>query len=329
MTIVHIQGMQGLGDNLHQRAIMRQLIDAGLSVVWLETPWPCIYEDMPALKLAPIRTTLRTQSKNMAREAARYSAPSVPSGARRLAIHYSIDAVRQYGSILGAMLGSCGCDPGCADFRFVQIPQGWLASARRYVSTDRPILIYRPLVMRTEWEGCAIRNPDHGAYAALLDAVRQHFYVVSIADLVPGVEWITGRPIAADLELHAGELDFQTMAGLFAIAAMVYCSPGFATVLAQAVGTPLVAVFGARESSPTISLGARLAPTLGIDPVKPCLCFRSDYVCSGACDKTIDLPAARRRLEDFTNAALARDRHQSCGHRLEGSARKVHESWGA
>ncbi len=98
-------------------------------------------------------------------------------------------------------------------------------------------MVYRPLVERTEWNGCAARNPDHSAYAALFASIRDQFHVVSIADLVPNVEWISGARVEADQKFHAGELEFEALAGLFSIASLVFCSPGFAVILAQTVGT--------------------------------------------------------------------------------------------
>src|SRR3546814_11400043 len=44
MKSIYVQGMHGLGDNLHQRAILRHLMQS--HEVWLETPWPCIYHDL-------------------------------------------------------------------------------------------------------------------------------------------------------------------------------------------------------------------------------------------------------------------------------------------
>ena len=68
-----IEGMLGLGDNIYQRAFVKQL-PAG---TYIRTAWPELYEDLPVL---PVRsfTTLRTQRKNeyrtqAASPAARYA----------------------------------------------------------------------------------------------------------------------------------------------------------------------------------------------------------------------------------------------------------------
>lgn len=306
-----IEGMHGLGDNVHQRAILRQLIEPGRDI-WLTTPWPCVYHDMPDLKLVrPRYEGLRTQFKNMEREAARYTREPPAPHAFPMRIWYDKAGIDAVGSILGAMLLRASCDPTIGDFRYRDVPQAWIDEARRFVKTDKPILVYRPLVVRDEWPGCAIRNPDFHAYAYLFELIRRRFYVVSIADLVPNKEWTVGREVDVDLKLHRGELHFPALVGLFAMASMVYTSPGFATVLAQAVSTPLVTVFGGRESGQTISLGARYSPTLAIDPIKPCMCMSTEHGCSE--NKAIDLVVARRKIIGFTDASLA-DHRDRTGH---------------
>lgn len=262
--------------------------------VWLETPWPSVYHDMTGLHLVKPVTRLRTQAKNVRRESDRYeTAPRIMH--RRMRVWYRPEAVRAHSSVLAAMSASCGVPVG--DFR-LPIPPEWAQRADALIhswGTDKPIMICRPLVERTEWGGCPARNPDHDAYKALFDEVRDRFFVVSIADLEPGKEWMVGRPVDADVEYHRGELEFEVLAALFARAALVYCSPGFAVILAQATETPVVCVFGGYENSSSFSAGARFAPYLGIDPIKPCNCFSHKH----DCDKRIDLPSARARITQF------------------------------
>jgi ADP-heptose:LPS heptosyltransferase len=96
--------------------------------------------------------------------------------------------------------------------------------------------------------------------------------------------------------LHGGELDFETLAGLFSEAALVFANPGFSPVLAQAVGAPCIIVYGGNESFRTTnSVGAHLAPTLAIEPIKPCECHSRTH----DCDKRIDVEAAKVRVREF------------------------------
>lgn len=287
--MLYIAGMHGLGDNLHQRGVLRQLPGD----IWLETSWPAVYHDMPRVHCIAKGTSLRTQLKNAARQADRFE--QAPKTDARMRIWYTPHHVRSCGSVLAAMCSGAGVDHDAADFR-LPVPQGWVDQARELVgSPDKPILVYRPLVERTEWGGCAARNPDSGAYLALFEGIRDRFHVVSVADLVPGVEWMVSEPIEADAEFHAGELHFEALAGLFSIASLVWASPGFAVPLAQAVGAPVVCIFGGYESSRSFSSGARYSRYLGIDPIRPCECFQHRH----ACRKEIDVQAAHRRIEDF------------------------------
>lgn len=293
-TPLLVKGMHGMGDNLHQRAVIRELVHE--HDVWLETPWPCFYQDLNIHLLRP-DTRLRTQAKNAAREAGRFDSEAAPAHAQVLRVSYPPERVRRCGSVLAAMAEQCGVPVG--DFR-LPVPNDWLARADALIAswhTDKPILVYRPLVERTEWSGCTARNPDRNAYKAILDAIRDHFFVVSVADLQKNVEWMTSHPIDADIEYHAGELDVEILSGLFRRAALIYTAPGFAVVLAQAIGTAVVAVFGGYEDSSSFSSGARFAPYLGIDPIHPVRDFRhNDRV-----EKTIDVAAAIDRIQGFVN----------------------------
>jgi hypothetical protein len=59
---IKLASMHGMGDNLHQRAIVRRLMEQ--DVVYLDTPWPSVYHDLvgPRLHLVrPAATTLRTR----------------------------------------------------------------------------------------------------------------------------------------------------------------------------------------------------------------------------------------------------------------------------
>lgn len=290
-----IAGMHGLGDNLHQRAVVRQL--ARRRDVWLETPWPCVYHDMPEVRLVGRGSKLRTQARNAAREAARYTVEPVPADAEYMVMSYAPADVRRLGSVLAAMCQTCGVDFAAADFR-MDVPTAWLAKADEVLKqfeTSKPLMVYRPMVERREWGGNAPRNPDRYAYRDLFNAIRDRYFVISLADLVPGIEWSVNERVAADVQFHGGELDIETIAGLFKRAALVFTPPGFPIILAQSVGTPVIAAFGGYETSQSFSAGARYSPYLGLDVLRPCQCFAHHH----ACDKSMDVSAATKRIEAF------------------------------
>ncbi|MCK9468482.1 MAG: hypothetical protein M0Q49_03600 [Porticoccaceae bacterium] len=299
---LYVRGMLGLGDNLHQRALVRAWLETHR--VWLETPWPCVYHDMrgPDLRLLPPRTRLRTQLANVAREQLSYSPGRPPVGTIRQRIWYTHEGIRTAGSFLGAMAAESDLVVAPEDIR-MPIPSDWTDCARQWLARyrpDRPLLLYRPLVERTEWAGCHARNPDPDAYVRLLNRIRDRFFVVSVADLVPGVEWAVTPDIGADVTCHRGELSFELLAALATMASLVWCSPGFMLVLAQAVGAPLVGVFGGHESARLYH--HRWSNNHFIEPARPCECFSKEH----GCDKRIDLPVAERRLEEFVNGLTCR-----------------------
>jgi hypothetical protein len=153
--------------------------------------------------------------------------------------------------------------------------------------------------MRPEWRGSGFRNADPAGYAALIARLRDEFFVVSIADLEPGREWITGPVLRADVALHSGQLTFEQMASLTKRAALAFTSSGFMAILGPAVGTPTVSVVGGYESLGCHDSGERFAPYLAIGSIKQCACWTSQ--CRLHCDKTIDLTAALPRLTEFVS----------------------------
>lgn len=86
------------------------------------------------------------------------------------------------------------------------------------------------------------------------------------------------------------------IAALTANADLVYCAPGFMTVMARAMQKPVITVFGGYESSDSFKIGK--GPYLGIDTIKPCSCFQHEH----ACVKEIDIEAASERIRSFVNA---------------------------
>ena len=287
--------MLGMGDGIHQRAVVRKLLPD--YDIYLETTWPVLFHDMPEVKLIRRHTNLRTQTKNAVREAGFFieNPPFIPLVKK---VWYRPADVRRHGSVLGAMLGNLGLSKDGADFSF-PLKQEWIDKAGKITNTKKPILIYRPLVERKEWGGCANRNPDIEAYDELFSSVRDDFFVISVADLIDGVEWIVSKPIKADLEFHKGELPVEILAALVSHAALTFNSPGFMSILSRAVGTPNICVFGGYENSRSFALGEGFY--LGIDPENPCQCFSHTH----SCDKRIDVYKAKKQIKEFLHDIAA------------------------
>jgi hypothetical protein len=307
-----VQGMHGLGDNLHQRALLRVLMES--RDVVLETSWACTYHDFldQGLRLVRRPVALRTQLKNANREARFFSEMKTITlqNLPRMKIMYGVNHVRatKSNTILEAMFFSAGIGPRYkdADFR-LPIKPAWHAAADAIISTWRttkPIMIYRPLVERPEWRGSMIRNANPQDYYALVESIRDRFFVVSVADLQQGCEWIAGGPsIKADVEFHRGELVFEALAALTSRASLVWTSSGFGSVLGPAVSTPTISIGGGYEPSIWHADSGKFSPYLGIDPIHPCECGTSQ--CRKACPKTIDVPRARELILPFLETHCA------------------------
>jgi ADP-heptose:LPS heptosyltransferase/predicted O-methyltransferase YrrM len=307
MQPLHVRSMHGLGDCIHERAAVRQLKARGRKI-YLETVWPSVYRDLvdENLVLIPQVSSLRTQAANAKREAALYSDERPPPGTDLMSLGYHNLSALTRGTLLTTMTKACGCDPEKADFS-LPIHPSWRRSAAALIKSwqpTKPLLIYRPLIERKEWEGCTARNPDHAAYATLFRSIADQFFIVSVADLMPGVEEIVGEQVPADVRLHHGEADVGTLAALMARAALVYSSPGFAMVMAMAVGTPLIGVFGGFENARIWTDSALYSPFLGINPIEPCICFRHDH----ACKKEIDIASALPEVRRFAEMAARENR---------------------
>lgn len=263
---VCIRGMYGLGDSIYQRAFVRQIPGA-----YIRTPWPELYSDLD-VKFVRSDTTLRTQRKNEERSDIEFvREPVRPSEV--LTIFYGPEELKK-GSIIEAMTWQFGRGPTVFDLpSFGPSP----------VQSEKPIAVIRPATVRTEWANPA-RNPDPEYLSAAARELRKHFYVVSLADLEEGEEWLVGEPPEADLQLHSGELSVSEMLALVEHAAVVVSGVGWALPAAVCYHTPVFIIQG--------GCGAHNAPHIVTDPemdlsrvgwAEPdnyCMCASMDHDCS-------------------------------------------------
>lgn len=107
--------------------------------------------------------------------------PSRPS--EILTIFYGPDELSK-GSIIDAMTWQFGKVASVFD-----LP----SFGESAVQPDKPVAVIRPATVRKEWANPA-RNPDPKYLAEAARELRKHFYVVSLADLEKGEEWLVGEP---------------------------------------------------------------------------------------------------------------------------------------
>lgn len=300
---LHIQGMHGLGDCLHQRAVVRQLMKR--HSVTLETSWPSMYHDLIADGFAVTRrpSGLRTQSKNAAREADRFS-PRHPSLRAGMRISYTGQQVLATPSktILEVMCKVTGTSYAEADYRLPVLSE-WHDALNAKLgelparALDRPWMFYRPLIARPEWMGSVKRNADPAAYNELYNLIRDKFFVISVADL-GGVEHIVGPHADVDMAFHEGELVFEALAALAQQCDLVFTSSGFSAILGPAVGTATISIGGGYEDFRCHDSGKKFAPYLSLGPERGCTCWTSS--CRQTCVKTLNMDFARGAVLGFT-----------------------------
>lgn len=283
--------MWGIGDNIHLRAVLREMTKT--EDVWLETSNPAIFHD---LDVKIVQSRLRPPR---IRESIGAKSQCAPDDALRRRVSYDVRSITKLGSVLAAQFASCGVEmPEVPDFR-LSVPAQWTTRMLQLLpERGRPLMVYRPIVQNKVWP-CPLRSPRPEVYDELFRSVRDKFFVVSVADL-SDKEWIVGPEPDVDLRLHHGELDFEMMAALFAQASIAFTNPGFSPILAQAVGTPTVITYGGYECHTTTHAhGARLTSTLPIDTKAPCRCFW--HGCQKNCSKQIELESALVELQNFIN----------------------------
>ena len=215
-----INGMFGLGDNLYERAFIKALPKP----VYLSTPWPFIFHDIPGVHFIRPQTTLRTQAKNIARHAD-WVMPPTRQPTRQ--IRYGAEGIIQ------GMTASFGVAPGAFDLP----PLPPSPEQGKYV-------VVRPATVRSEWRADT-RNPDPSYIGlAALKAAELGYKVISVADLQEGQEWMVGFPPIADVEYHKGELPVEQLLSLVANAAAVIGGIGWLAPAALAAKVPAWLICG-------------------------------------------------------------------------------------
>lgn len=282
---IFIEGMKGLGDNLYQRAVVRELGKA--RAVFLKTPWPQLYADLSGVYCVRSPTMLRTQARNAARP---WPWVPPPRGVPAQVWHYA----RRPGSILGLLCDKFGV-AGQVDFSGPPVP---LLPARP------PYVLVRPVTLRKEWRADSREaDPAYIARAAAFLRARG-FRVVSVADISPPEEWALEPLPEADEVFHRGELPLEQVLALVAGAAAVVGGVGWLAPAAVAYRVPMFLIFGGwgNDNGPQRIFDPRM-DTSRIHRATPdrfCMCSNKFH----ACNKTIsDLDG---HLERFAMELAAR-----------------------
>lgn len=214
-----VEGMHGLGDTIYLRAFVKALLER--DDVYLATPWPEIFADLP-VRCVKKRTVMRTQVKNIA--ASSYTWHKEPASCRRLAAGY--DLRRE--SIWEGFQRTLGVSPDGFD-----LPP---ANSRGACA------VVRPVTVRREFPWTA-RNPDPAYVAMAAAALADETYVVSVADLQDGEEWLDGAAPPCHASLHGG-VPLGALLGLVSNATALVGGVGWLLPAAIASGVPMLCIAG-------------------------------------------------------------------------------------
>jgi len=214
-----INGMKGLGDNIYQRAFIKKM-----GKVWIDTPWPEIYEDLP-VKFVSTRTTLRTQNKNISKQP-RDRFDRFPGGPMKSV---------SYGS-MPIMKG--------LELKFKFQPAELDLPDYDESPVEGDYVVIRPVTLRREWQA-ETRNPlpEYIEQSAQI-LMEQGIKVVSVADLEDGEEWIVGNEPYSDVKFHKGELSVKQLLALIKNAKLVIGGIGWIVPACIAYKTPAWIVCG-------------------------------------------------------------------------------------
>lgn len=222
---MRIQGMLGLGDNVYQRAFVKNL----QKPVYLETSWPQFYADIPGIEFIRPDTRLRTQNKNVER-----MPPSVWSNRQKYQM--GANSMRIFYGLHGIMEGMRRCfrvEPAVID-----LPDfGSSLVEGKYA-------VIRPVTIRKEWQNEA-RAPKPEYIAEAMQILRDEGYtLVSVADLEEGKEWMLGDYPSADIEFHKGELVVEQLMALCAHSALMVGGVGWIVPVGVAYNVPTWVIGG-------------------------------------------------------------------------------------
>lgn len=301
-----MRGPWGLGDNIYSRPFIRAAAER--YELWLDTPWPELYEDVDVRFVRGARG-LRTQTNNIALQSEdRWSQP--PRAIREMHIHYANIAASSIIRSLEQrwyMKLRVQFDPALFD-----LPD----MGPSPVKSERPIAVIRPVTLRTEWTNPA-RNPKPEYIAALAAELMATHTVVAVASLAEGREWVVGNLPPAHHHFVHEELPVRELMALVRDADIVIAGVGWIVPAVLALKTRAFIVLGGNggHNAPNIITDRRLdLSRIGFAvPERYCRCTHMPH----ACNKEIEDP-----IGQFTRWAAA----GRAANRLDRVADEVHGS---
>ena len=237
-----------MGDSIYIRPYIKKL--AQNWNVYLDTPWPEIYEDLP-VKFVRMPRKLRTQMKNVERQPfSRWTDPPTERMENK-----------RIGYFFSMGFQKCIVRSFEQQFGFAVDWEKWDLPTRRYEWSREelglPIAVIKATTVRTEWSSQA-RNPLPEYVNWLADRLMKTHFVVSVADLSPPNEVLVGCPPPCHRAFNRGELVVEKLIELVRRADIIVGGVGWNVPMSIALKTKSFVVLGGR--------GAHNAPEVITDP---------------------------------------------------------------
>ncbi len=272
-----IDSMKGLGDNIFQRHVVKALVNSG-NRIWISTPWPELYKDLN-ISFVRRETALRTQKKNLDRVSSEVWVDTYPEDCLRISLAYGIRELKN-GSIIKAMESKAGFKLSTTDFSL----SGYGGLPESIRSGSKPVAVVRPVTVRSEWRNTARSPlPEYVGYCSY-ELKKAGYWVVSIADLEDGKEWMIGDDPYCDQKFHHGELGINELIGLIEGASLVVGGVGWIVPACIATKTPLFCILGGQggHNSPGVITDQRMDLSMirFATPDRFCMCTSMLHQCN-------------------------------------------------
>lgn len=286
---IAINGQWGLGDNIYARPFIKRAAKE-YQEVFLDTPWPQLYQDIAGVRFIRKPRGLRTQTKNVEQLPDYFWTPKPQTAMMSIQTGYSSEELLE-GSITQALenkfgKGFLGVGPVEMD-----LPASMMQPLPQLIQIRDPVAVIRPVTERREWLNTA-RNPIPGYIQAISKELMKTHHVIVLADLQKGEEWVNGEMPTAHKYLTSGELGFVDLMRLVANVDIVVGPVGWIVPAALATKTPTFIVLGGQlgHNSPSTLIDPRIkADHVGFSwPDEPCHCSSMVHKCKKITSNLMD-----------------------------------------
>lgn len=213
-----IRAQWGLGDSIFARPFVRAATE--VYDVYLETPWPELFSDLP-VRFVLRERKLRTQMKNVRRQPSDlWVVP--PEGAHMVDIGYNGETLKTRSIVQTIEQKYRELDVHVRGDPVWDLPDTGPCPVR----SQRPIAFVRPVTQRKEWKNAA-RNPMPGYVNWVADQLMATHHVVVVADISGREEWLEGTLPRHHLAMVQGQLDVKKLIALMRHADVLVGGVGF------------------------------------------------------------------------------------------------------